>query len=235
MTPHLLAVTEADVHQMHAVAGMIYLFLPMFLALVAGVCLLVTTFRNTLDAGKAASLAGLAGVVVVGIVFMEARSHDARRRASAPATASIPATIVAPPIERYAGGTLGLQQDLERLSDENSRLKTALHKLEARMKHAEGAQKLEALMNPEIAPAPAPVPELTAPRLPGGGELKGGALQAAPGAPTLPPVAPPPKAAPPAEEPRSAEPKQDGAAAPEGAPKPPTGVDGETPAEGERP
>src|SRR5438552_17730574 len=59
-----------------------YVLLPLFLGLVAGLCLLVTTIRGTLTAGTAAGLGGLGGVVVLGTIAMAGMHHRAAREGS---------------------------------------------------------------------------------------------------------------------------------------------------------
>ena len=66
-------------------AHMSYMWLPLFLGLVAGVCLLVATLRRTLTGGMAGSLAALAGVVVLGTVIAAAHPHGFGAQAAAAA------------------------------------------------------------------------------------------------------------------------------------------------------
>jgi hypothetical protein len=52
-----------------------YLWLPLFLGVVAGICLLIATVRGALTSGIAAGLGALGGIVVIGVVLGFALPH----------------------------------------------------------------------------------------------------------------------------------------------------------------
>jgi outer membrane biosynthesis protein TonB len=205
----VLAISDEAMREMHGVANVIFLFLPAFLALIAGISLLVLTFRRELDAGKAASLAGLAGVIVVGLFAIEAMRHHGKMQAAA----APPPAAAAPALEGTPS-TLALEQMLERthmeseqLKMENEKLREAVHNLKAHLRAMEASS---------AAPASTPAPAVVTPRI---GKVGGKPIQ------TVPPPAPPPAVEPPAKPapaPAGSAPAPEAPAKPaEEAPKPP--------------
>ncbi len=116
-------------------AALSYLFLPLFLAAVAGICMLWATIRGTLTSGMAASFAGLGGVIVVGVAIVAAAEHKSRRRAApvpVPAAAAAPAPAPAGPAAQETASKKEIEAQLERLDAENHRLRRVVRVLGTR-------------------------------------------------------------------------------------------------------
>jgi len=131
-------------------AHIAYFLLPLFLALVAGICLLIATLRKTITSGMAASFSALGGVVVVGSMFVAARTHGRAEmpppthRMSAP-HAGVPQLEIERHLERAT-------DDLRRTSEENRRLTDRIAALE---------KELRAARDPKVT---GPQPALTQPQ-----------------------------------------------------------------------
>jgi hypothetical protein len=188
----LLAVTDDTMREAHGIANLLFLFLPIFLALVAGLCLLVLSMRRDLDAGKAASLSALAAVVCVGLFHLEAMRHGAAMHAGAPA---------GPP----DASSMQIQRSMEQISAENGMLRDRVTMLEMELMNARGG-------------APATI-QLPSRRLPPAGKTAAPPPIAIPPRPGGPPT--PPDASVTPEMPKEATPGPEKDAAPKGeAPKP---------------
>lgn len=93
-------------------ARMAYIWLPLFLAVVAASCLLITTLRRMLTGGIAASLSALAGVVVVAAAFVAAHHVHATEQANGAAQESRTVHELTLQLERLHGKVAALEARL---------------------------------------------------------------------------------------------------------------------------
>jgi hypothetical protein len=100
-------------------AQLAYLWLPLFLAAIAGLCIFIATIRKTLTGGIAAALTSLAGIVVVGAALVAAHQHRETARAEAQA---------AKPEKKEGHNDAALRE-----------ARAAIERLQARVNHLEAA------------------------------------------------------------------------------------------------